>query len=216
MSAVPDYCEPLVAYRAWGVKSDGTLYALHHATEWPAKQPMVGTCSKHNPDYPMMAFSNTAPDGLACGHAYRAAMRPPELIVPVPGCACGIYAHKNPDGDYIRTAQATANRAWGEVHIWGRVLEHAQGYRAQFAYPKLLSTNSPHAALIEAKYGVPCVFEQPVPVTEVDDDSSSTMSWTPGTVFLSTSPLLPSASTIVLPTPSIRWARLLRGVSGGS
>ena len=171
MNVIPDYIEPLVAYRAWSVSPSGALSALHHSAIWPERKPMEATCKDVGPDMPLKVFANQAPDGLACGHAYRAAMRPPVYTVPHKGCVCGIYAHKDGTGSYIKTAQATANRAWGEVYIWGKVLDHEHGYRAQFAYPKLISTNSPYAAQIEAKYGVPCVFEQPVPISEGDESS---------------------------------------------
>jgi hypothetical protein len=45
----------------------------------------------------------------------------------------------------------------GTVNIWGKVIEHETGYRAQYIYPKELIARTPTvAALLEKTYGVPC------------------------------------------------------------
>ena len=66
---------------------------------------------------------------------------------PEPECVCGIYA--------TRTAAQLnqldyAQRLFGEVWLWGRVVEHEDGYRAQYAYPKslFLANTHHHVALI--------------------------------------------------------------------
>lgn len=53
--------------------------------------------------------------------------------VPDIHCQCGIYANK----EDISTWGATT----GSVALWGNVIEHELGYRAQYAYP--LSLNRP-------------------------------------------------------------------------
>lgn len=40
--------------------------------------------------------------------------------------------------------------AWGSVSLWGRVIEHEQGWRAQYAYPYALSVESPDDAVATA------------------------------------------------------------------
>ena len=35
---------------------------------------------------------------------------------------------------------------FGAVHLWGRVIEHRSGYRAQYAYPALLCVPNARAA----------------------------------------------------------------------
>jgi len=30
--------------------------------------------------------------------------------------------------------------AYGEVHLWGKIIEHQDGYRAEYAYPKKMCT----------------------------------------------------------------------------
>lgn len=51
-------------------------------------------------------------------------------------CRCGVYAAKT--FDHLRRMRYTESERWlrGEVFLWGRVVEHECGWRAQFAYPK--------------------------------------------------------------------------------
>jgi hypothetical protein len=49
-------------------------------------------------------------------------------------CTCGVYAGRSLD--HLRRLGYTENRVYGEVSLWGRVVEHEDGWRAQFAYPK--------------------------------------------------------------------------------
>jgi hypothetical protein len=52
----------------------------------------------------------------------------------VPGerCTCGIYASRHVD--LLRRTRDPA--VLGTVAVWGRVLEHEHGYRAEFGYPQ--------------------------------------------------------------------------------
>ena len=43
---------------------------------------------------------------------------------PVRGCSCGFYAYRSP-----------TQNAQSRVALWGRVVGHRLGYRAEFAYP---------------------------------------------------------------------------------
>ena len=54
---------------------------------------------------------------------------------PVEDCTCGLYAVEEPD--LLRAARDPA--VIGTVDLWGRVLEHERGYRAEFAYPQRLA-----------------------------------------------------------------------------
>jgi len=49
-------------------------------------------------------------------------------------CTCGIYASKKLE--HLRRLGFMENRVHGEVSLWGTVVEHQEGWRAQFAYPK--------------------------------------------------------------------------------
>ncbi len=59
----------------------------------------------------------------------------------VPGldCTCGIHA--TVDRDLLRRTRDPA--ALGSVALWGRVVEHALGYRAEFGYPQRLALICP-------------------------------------------------------------------------
>ena len=58
----------------------------------------------------------------------------PEL--PQTNCTCGVYAVKTLD--HFRSAGYAKCGIHGEVYLWGTVVEHELGWRAQFAYPKTL------------------------------------------------------------------------------
>ena len=51
-------------------------------------------------------------------------------------CSCGIYAAKSVD--QLRRIGYADLGVCGEVYLWGTVVEHELGWRAQFAYPKSL------------------------------------------------------------------------------
>lgn len=65
--------------------------------------------------------------------------------IPHEDCLCGIYAVRpdrlDPLNAYIEEAFSANPRSitiLGEVLLWGHITEHAQGWRAQQAYPKTL------------------------------------------------------------------------------
>ena len=55
---------------------------------------------------------------------------------PTDDCSCGVYAAKN--YQHLRKIADIKCRVHGEVYLWGTVVEHKLGYRAQYAYPKSL------------------------------------------------------------------------------
>ena len=55
---------------------------------------------------------------------------------PHEGCTCGVYAAKSVD--HLHRTGYEQYGVTGEVYLWGTVVEHEQGWRAQFAYPKKL------------------------------------------------------------------------------
>ena len=54
---------------------------------------------------------------------------------PVVACTCGLYAVR--DAALLRRARSPG--VVGTVALWGRVVEHALGWRGEFAYPQRLS-----------------------------------------------------------------------------
>jgi hypothetical protein len=55
---------------------------------------------------------------------------------PQTNCTCGVYASKSLE-QLLTTGYAKCG-IHGEVYLWGTVVEHELGWRAQFAYPKSL------------------------------------------------------------------------------
>jgi hypothetical protein len=110
--------EPLTGWRAWTlVRSPKTgQYLLapvtQHGSLWSAGVPTVARCNKSS------------------GQAE---------VSPCQWCDCGLYALKPPisilDGPWYTPDIGVV----GTVAMWGTVVEHRNGYRAEFAYPQRLA-----------------------------------------------------------------------------
>lgn len=120
MSTVPDMIEPIVAYRTWRVENEGrlrSLYADKLSDDWAVWQP---------------------------GEPYHAVCRRHDA--PHRDCSCGVYAVKD------LSNVATTSAIWstlvvGEVALWGRIVEHERGYRAQYARPRRLAVLVPDVSV---------------------------------------------------------------------
>jgi hypothetical protein len=55
-------------------------------------------------------------------------------VVPHLDCTCGLHAVGDPD----RLRQARDPAVFGSVALWGRVVEHEHGFRAELGYPQRL------------------------------------------------------------------------------
>lgn len=114
-------------------------------------------------------------------------LKDPEHEAPAEGCSCGIYAVKRPD------AFSAVVHIYGEVYLWGEVIEHELGYRAEYAYPKTFvvypreSTVLGESRLledeIEARIGQLTAYG--VDVLVVDDPTSrdTVPIWRPGSGY---------------------------------
>lgn len=106
--------EPFTGWRWWRLTLDGCGVALGstiHRTAWPAGRALRAACGRHD-----------AP-------------------VPAESCSCGVYALADPDDlPHVVFAGSAelAPGAVGTVALWGRVVVHRSGYRAEFAYPQRL------------------------------------------------------------------------------
>jgi hypothetical protein len=105
---VPDYISPIVACRIWRWDTSG-LKSLNGRL-WSPGQPLAAKCG--------------------AGNAHDT-HEPPHL-----DCTCGVYAAKN--FEHLRQLGYEGRGVRGEVYLWGTVVEHRLGWRAQFAYPKKL------------------------------------------------------------------------------
>jgi S1/P1 Nuclease len=110
---VPDYVSPIVAYRIW--MWDGSKLKSLNGEGWRPNQPLVAKCL---PGHSMVGSGHHAPHD---------------------GCTCGIYATKSPDPELTGWWLGI----YGEVYLWGTVVEHESGWRAQYAYPKRLVLSPP-------------------------------------------------------------------------
>jgi hypothetical protein len=71
---------------------------------------------------------------------------------PEPGCTCGYYAANGP----ARLARAGRTAGViGTVSMWGRVIEHAKGWRARHMYPARLRLICPRCLWLGRFPGVP-------------------------------------------------------------
>ncbi len=114
---IPDYISPVVGYRVWRWNATG-LRSLN-GEPWLPGRPLAAGCR--------------AARGTIVGRAeaVHGAHEPPHS-----GCTCGVYAAKNLA--HLRQFGYEGCGIPGEVYLWGTVVEHRLGWRAQFAYPKSL------------------------------------------------------------------------------
>lgn len=112
MSDAPLDLEPVLGWRAWRLerRPEGLrLISLTRDDAWPAQEALEARCHRTS-------------------HGK----------VPVSACTCGIYATREPE-DLARAGIMTYGVAVvGAIAMWGRVIEHEAGARAQKAYPARL------------------------------------------------------------------------------
>jgi hypothetical protein len=106
---VPDAIEPIRAWRVWRASTaDVTGHLTLHS---------LGNGTPWKPREMLEA---------RCSLGAHAA--------PNAECTCGVYAHKTRKAA-IRHARTIGGAVVGEVELWGKVVEHEHGYRAQYARP---------------------------------------------------------------------------------
>lgn len=115
---IPDYISPVVAHRVW--RWDDTGLKSLNGELWCAGRPLEATCRAAVPGIV-----------VGCGRPVHGAQE-----LPHPKCTCGVYAAKNIE--HLRQFGYERRGIHGEVYLWGTVVEHRLGWRAQFAYPKSL------------------------------------------------------------------------------
>jgi CheY-like chemotaxis protein len=123
---IPDYVAPIVAYRAW--RWTGSMLASLNGEIWIPRQPLEATCKLAS-----------ATGGATTTYHHDA---------PQSDCRCGIYAARSLD--QLRWIGYTRLGIYGEVYLWGVVVEHRLGWRAQFAYPKSFVLSSAHLRLSDS------------------------------------------------------------------
>lgn len=114
---IPDYVSPIVAHRVW--RCDDGLVSIN-GERWYPGRPLAARCNA----------------GLGLHVVRRAVAVPVPHEAPKMACTCGIYATK--PLDQLPWTGFGLYAICGEVYLWGTVVEHELGWRAQFAYPKSL------------------------------------------------------------------------------
>ena len=116
--------EPLIGWRVWNL-------VMHRAGREPALRPAAAGLGEWFPRHPYRA---------ACARAGAVgSMLQGQHPTPVAACTCGIYASSTLRTLVTSTPSMPAVSAVGTVALWGRVIEHERGWRAQFAYPDRLT-----------------------------------------------------------------------------
>jgi hypothetical protein len=112
----PDYAEALIGWRVWCVVETAHGLRLASVIEddlWPVRMELVARCRSHE---------------RGDGHT-----------APAIECSCGVHATHEPAAvrTYLRgrDGPTTIARVLGRVLLWGRVVEHEYGWRAERAYP---------------------------------------------------------------------------------
>ena len=113
--------EPILGFRAWRLVlgADGPrIGPTTPRPTWPPREAPAAECSgTHTRLY--MVFDPTATPHRC----------------PDEGCTCGWHAVRDAS-TLVRPGGPAA--VIGQVSLWGKVIEHARGFRAEFAYPARL------------------------------------------------------------------------------
>ena len=136
--------EPIVGWRQWNFMYPHFLANLGNDTIYVPREKIEARCEQS---------STIGTVVLRKDHSEQQA---PHLT-----CMCGIYAYKEKPRllREIRNIYSGLRLVYGEINLWGKVIEHEDGYRAQFGYPKRLWCTpaiEPLAGWIGYVYGVPC------------------------------------------------------------
>jgi len=147
------------AWRQWRVKDDGTLCSLYHPVEWPvvlrAGRPptefrecvvvqhwdRAGPLGPHNMEmalrfveggevFPVCVCAECAETANKNGLGWPAAPKPGDILKGFD--MTGIYAVRSPK-DYYNQWYYAGPLAQGQVELFGHIVEHERGYRAEAA-----------------------------------------------------------------------------------
>lgn len=123
--------DPIIGWRVWDAYADdGLLRSVFQTDIWPPGVRFDARCRRQGMIY--LA-------GRECAEAPRTA------------CCCGIYAVSDSENleafpRYTKEWSGQRRVAFeivGTVSLWGRVIQHEDGYRAQHAYPYSLWVKPP-------------------------------------------------------------------------
>ena len=104
----PFFAEEIVGWRGWTTDSKGLLYSINDGALWTPGQEMIAVCN------------------LGRTHKH----------VPWPNCQCGIYSTKTLQK--LRLNGYHHHGVFGMISGWGEFVDGGEGYRVQFAYPRVI------------------------------------------------------------------------------
>ena len=130
----PDLAGPIVGWRVWRIAVDGELVSAYTPAGWPSRAPIVARCYE----------------------------RPGAHEAPAEHCVCGVYACDDAHAALFY-AHRSGSAVVGRTRLWGRVVEHEAGWRAERAYPDAIYVPREQfhdaadgvAAHLAHRYGVP-------------------------------------------------------------
>jgi hypothetical protein len=126
--------EPILAWRIWRLRAD---------VDRGVVEPLLESCVYGDLWEPQQTFAAECPDHRR----------------PASSCGCGVYAVATREAAlaWATWAQSALTQpiVIGQAQLWGRVLPHSVGYRAELAYPYELEVlpddgfDETHARLVE-------------------------------------------------------------------
>lgn len=118
MRLIPDVVAPILGYRVWQWGLTG-LKSLNEES-WYAGRALTASCR--------LATQGRSLGRVAESQGHKA---------PHQRCTCGVYAAKS----LAHLSRSGYDRYGivGDVYLWGSVVEHEMGWRAQYAYPRSLN-----------------------------------------------------------------------------
>lgn len=140
----PDLAEPIVAWRAWAIDEYADPPRLASPMQgdlWPAREPMEAVCVPRPPRRRLAGYEPPDSCKLAPGNCGR----------------CSLYGLDR-RGFLPRFGDGTL-WVWGRCALWGKVVLHEFGARAQFGYPMSLFVPRSTLELMEVDIGIDGAFE---------------------------------------------------------
>ena len=105
----------LFGYRVWGTDAEGYLYSVRAPVRWP-----------------WLAWPQDRALSASCARGF---LPWGDHRAPVFNCTCGVYAWREPHKLGPKMSPGAPDpygaHVLGVVQLWGRIIEHPLGYRAQ-------------------------------------------------------------------------------------